>query len=64
MLAEAEHVELAEALHAVNAAVLLSGYADWPKTTMRSRTGGRSTRTEVVWSNRPFPGTLFSQEAQ
>jgi DNA adenine methylase len=64
---ERDHRELAEALHAVRAAVVLSGYAsdlydrelyrDWSRTTMISGTGqgeGWGNRTEVLWSNRPF----------
>jgi DNA adenine methylase len=68
---EPEHRELAAALHACRSAVVLSGYAhplydddlyaDWHRTEMRAGTGqnaavGWQTRTEVLWSNRPFRG--------
>lgn len=61
------HRDLAAALHAARAAVVLSGYASdlydldlypvWHRTTLVSGTGqgdGWSNRTEVLWSNRPF----------
>lgn len=64
---EASHRELAEALHAARAAVVLSGYpseiydrelyAGWDRHTIATSTGqgGRwDARTEVLWSNRPF----------
>lgn len=63
---EASHRELAEALHAARAAVLLSGYASdlydrelyagWDRHTMRATSGHGKTphRTEVLWSNRPM----------
>lgn len=67
MRAEADHRELAEALHAARAAVVLSGYASplydlelypgWDRHTMASGTGqgdGWGNRTEVLWSNRPL----------
>lgn len=65
--ADAEHHDLADALHAVNAAVVISGYPSdlydrdlyggWdrheiPATTAQGTTPAR--RTEVLWSNRPF----------
>lgn len=71
---DAEHRELAEALHAARAAVVLSGYpsplydelfAGWDRVSMATRTNqGGSTateRTEVVWCNRPLgmTPTLF-----
>lgn len=74
----AEHRELAEALHAARAAVVLSGYpsplydelyAGWDRVSMATRTnqGGATTtdRTEVVWCNRPLgvTPTLFEIEA-
>lgn len=73
MPAEDDHRQLADALHAARAAVLLSGYpspiydelyADWPTYAMRSTTGARSRRTEVIWSNRPLPGDLQLEFAQ
>lgn len=63
MTSEAEHRELAKALHACQAAVLLSGYPSdlygklyrgWDSVTMTAHTGHRSRRTEVLWSNRPL----------
>ncbi|MEW2474632.1 DNA adenine methylase [Micromonospora gifhornensis] len=66
MRAEADHRELAEALHACKAAVVLSGYASdlydrelyagWDRHSMSAWTGqGESAnRTEVLWSNRPL----------
>lgn len=67
MPSEAEHRELAEALRAAAAAVVLSGYASdlydrelypgWDRHTMASGTGqgdGWGNRTEVLWSNRPL----------
>ncbi|MCW2900006.1 MAG: class adenine-specific methyltransferase [Streptosporangiaceae bacterium] len=60
------HRALARALMACRSAVLLSGYAselydglfgDWRRTEVSAFTGnGRNQeRTEVLWSNRPFP---------
>lgn len=66
MPGEAEHRELAEALHAARAAVVLSGYpsqlydelyAGWDRHTIAASTGQGGTweaRTEVLWSNRPL----------
>lgn len=67
MRGEAEHRELAEALTAAAAAVVLSGYPsdlydrvlypDWSRVEIASMTGngGRDRgRTEVLWSNRPL----------
>lgn len=68
MRAEADHRELAEALHAARATVVLSGYASdlydrelyagWDRHTMTAGTGqgseGWSNRVEVLWSNRPI----------
>lgn len=70
---EASHRELAEALNAARAAVVLSGYASdlydlelyphWHRQTFTSGTGqggdGWSKRTEVLWCNRTPPPTLF-----
>lgn len=69
---EASHRELAEALHAARAAVVLSGYAsplydldlypNWTRVEFPSFTGQGGTwanRTEVVWSNRPISPALF-----
>jgi DNA adenine methylase len=68
-----DHRELADALHAARAAVVLSGYdshlygglyADWHRREVGTQTGNGGSdraRTEVLWSNRPFPqGHLFS----
>lgn len=75
-MAEADHRDLAAALAAVKASVVLSGYASelydaelypgWHRTDFRSGTGQNAetwgNRTEVLWSNRPFPqGSLFDQ---
>lgn len=69
MRAEADHVELLDALRACHAHVLLSGYASdlydtelagWDRRTFHATTNGdastgaRGIRTEVVWSNRPL----------
>jgi DNA adenine methylase len=76
MPAEAQHRELAEALHACEAAVVLCGYpsplyddelyATWHRHTMATSTGqGGSweSRTEVLWSNRPLgrQASLFEE---
>lgn len=64
---EASHRELAEALSECSAAVVLSGYhsplyddlySTWYRDEIASFTGQGSVagpRTEVLWSNRPFP---------
>lgn len=76
MYAEAEHRELAGALKAARAAVVLSGYdsplyaglyAGWQRHEIPVFTGnataGQRRRIEVLWSNRPFPqGSLFDEE--
>lgn len=67
-----EHLELADALKTARAAVVLSGYdsplyADlfdgWHRHELHATCGNSPTaqsRTEVLWSNRPFPqGSLF-----
>lgn len=68
MKTEAEHRELAEALHACRAAVVLSGYPDdlydrdlyagWDRVSLPAMTGngrdGAKDRVEVLWSNRPL----------
>lgn len=66
MPAEGEHRQLADALRAARAAVVLSGYdsplyqdlyGGWHRAEIctGSGQGGRwSARTEVLWSNRPF----------
>lgn len=64
---DGEHRDLAEALHACRAAVVLSGYPsdlydrelypDWHRHAMPASTGQGGTwanRTEVLWSNRPL----------
>lgn len=75
---DSDHRELAEALSGCAAAVVLSGYdaplydelyAGWHKAEISAQAGnglarGRG-RTEVLWSNRPFPlmqADLFSGE--
>jgi DNA adenine methylase len=70
MRTEAEHRELAVALHAARAAVVLSGYPsalydelypDWHRHLMVTGTGqgaGWQGRTEVLWSNRPLSARL------
>lgn len=68
---EASHRDLAKALHAARAAVVLSGYpsdlydrdlyAGWDRHTIATHTGqgGKwDARTEVLWSNRKFEATL------
>lgn len=77
MYTDTEHDELAEALLAARAAVVLSGY-DSPLYAERyqgwhrheipvftgNATAGDRRRTEVLWSNRPFPqGSLFDLAA-
>jgi DNA adenine methylase len=68
MKTEAEHRELADALHACAAAVVLSGYpsnlydrelyAGWDRHTITTSTGNANpstrVRVEVLWSNRPL----------
>ena len=68
MRSAADHRELAEALHAARAAVVISGYpsdlydldlyAGWDRHTIVSGTGqgtdGWSNRVEVIWSSRPL----------
>ncbi len=76
MGSEREHRELAAALDACRAAVVLSGYASplylelyagWHRHLISTGTGQAnrwSPRTEVLWSNRPFPtGALFEVTA-
>lgn len=78
MRGESDHRQLAEALHAARAAVVISGYpsplydrdlyAGWDRHTIAASTGQGGTwanRTEVLWSNRPLGGalTLFDREA-
>jgi len=71
MRSEADHRELAEALHAARSAVVLSGYASdlydrdlyagWDRHTFAAGTGqgeGWGNRTEVLWSNRPLGAQL------
>jgi len=71
---EAGHRELAAALTAAAAAVVLSGYhsplydelyAGWHRAEISAQAanGNDRARTEVLWSNRPFPrqGSLFDE---
>lgn len=77
MRSEAEHRELAEALHGCEAAVVLSGYdsplyedlyAGWWRHTVTTSTcqgGAKSARTEVLWVNRPpREATLFDLDEE
>lgn len=74
---EVQHRELAEHLNACRAAVVLSGYhstlydqlySGWHRVELDAFTGqstGYQSRTEVLWSNRPFPNvtpSLFDEE--
>lgn len=72
MRTDEEHAELLEALLGCRATVVLSGYASelydgllatWFRREIATQTGnggGDRARTEVLWSNRPFPqGSLF-----
>ena len=74
MRTDEEHRELLEVLLSCRAAVVLSGYASplyddllctWSRREIATQTGNGGTdraRTEVLWSNRPFPqGSLFDQ---
>jgi DNA adenine methylase len=71
-----EHTELLEVLLGCRSAVVLSGYASdlydgllstWSRREIATQTGNGGTdraRTEVLWSNRPFPqGSLFDLAA-
>lgn len=75
MRGDDEHGELLEALLRCKSAVVLSGYASdlydellsaWSRREIATQTGNGGTaraRTEVLWSNRPFPqGSLFDLE--
>jgi DNA adenine methylase len=77
MSGDDEHRELAAALRACEASVVLSGYhsplydelyAGWHRVEIQTATGQAhqwSARTEVLWSNRPFPNvtpSLFDEE--
>lgn len=69
---DSQHRDLAEALHSVQATVLLSGYAstlyddniyaDWHRTEIAANAGngapGTQRRTEVIWSNKPLTVTV------
>lgn len=77
MYTEAEHRELAAALNSARGGVVLSGYPSplydelyggWHQREIGAFTGngaaGDRYRTEVIWSNRPFPqASLFDLEA-
>lgn len=67
MRGEADHAELAEALRAARAAVVISGYpsplyealySGWHRAQLSAYSGnaaaGEQLRTEVLWSNRPL----------
>lgn len=74
MGADAEHRDLAAALRSCEASVVLSGYPsdlydlelypDWHRAEFASGTGQNAetwaNRTEVIWSNRPFPSAQDS----
>lgn len=76
MPGEAEHRELAGALAVCRAAVVVCGYPSplydelyrgWHRAEIQTATGQAhawNARTEVLWSNRPFPrqGSLFDME--
>jgi DNA adenine methylase len=75
MRTEAEHEALAGVLTGIPSTVVLSGYRSalydelytgWHEHLISTQTGngkGDRSRTEVVWSNRPFPqGHLFDAE--
>jgi DNA adenine methylase len=78
-MTDADHRDLAGALRKARASVVLSGYpsplydelyAGWNRTEFTAGTGQNAetwgNRTEVLWSNRPFPAApleLFSAEA-
>lgn len=77
MRSEAEHRELAEALHGCRASFVLSGYpsdlydrdlyADCHRHIMAAYTGQGAVwanRTEVLWSNRPLAQPDLFSEAQ
>jgi DNA adenine methylase len=77
MRGEDSHRELAETLRAVKAVAIVSGYDSplyaelfdgWHRTDMTATCGNSpdtQTRTEVLWSNRPFPqGSLFDLDDQ
>jgi DNA adenine methylase len=66
------HRELAEALNACRASVVLSGYASplykelyagWHVATVDASSDTRTDRTEVLWSNRAPAADLFSGAA-
>ena len=71
MLADEQHRDLADALNACKATVVLSGYAaplyeelfdGWHQTKLKAPTAlsGENGRVEVLWSNRPLgQATLF-----
>lgn len=75
LITDDEHRELAAALRACRAAVVLSGYAsdlydlelypDWRRVSFSSGTGqgndGWTNRTEVLWCNRVAAPDLFSE---
>ncbi len=72
MPSEAAHRELAEALKACRSAIVLSAYPSplydelydgWYRHEIAAATGQAHTwaaRTEVLWSNRPFPARQAS----
>ena len=74
MLDKEAHVELAAALNRCTAAVVLSGYdsplyaeayAGWHSTRLHTFTtqgGVHARRSEVLWSNRPWPNTWDTRD--
>jgi DNA adenine methylase len=76
-MTEQDHRDLAAAVHATKASVVLSGYPSdlydlelypgWHRVGFTAGTGQNArtwgNRTEVLWSNRPFPtASLFDGE--
>lgn len=63
-----EHVEMATVARQVEGQVVVSGYHSplydelfdgWHRREWAALADGSRARVEVVWSNRPFPGSLF-----
>lgn len=58
-----DHIALAEVLHGLRGAVMLSGYPaplyeelyqGWYREEREARADGAHLRTEVIWANRPL----------